>query len=241
MGESGKENAVQAAIMGSLEVFCEDMGLQLFPPFANQQGVSLRKYCADLVGLLDDARIILLEIKELDCISGILPQFDSTQHAGYVKFYDLGVPIAYAYNAVPQLAYHQRPKPSKWAEKTLSQVNRSIPEALPGEEPDVPSHISLIDWLREAKGSEAVKLFGKVLGAIDASDLRNGMLVLLHGVSMGKLAALTSEEIQEVVKCLKNSSLKSSQRQRLQEILGESSQVLADFSSSISVSRPKGP
>lgn len=69
---TGKENKVQAAITGALEVYCSARSLQLFPPYANQQGGQKRKYCADLLGVVDGADLIALEIKELNVATGEL-------------------------------------------------------------------------------------------------------------------------------------------------------------------------
>lgn len=192
----------------------------------------MRKYCADLVGLLGDAEIVLLEIKELDCSRGVLPAFDEQQHDAYLRLEQIGVPIAYAYNDQEKLAYHERPRLGDWPIRTLNAVKRAVPSALPHAFPHVPQHGTLLDWLQAAQGRNAVDLFGRVHGAIDAaSDLRNGVLVLLYGVSQQTLATLTPQQVLKVLQCLDSSWLKPSQQQKLASILGASAQVFSDFTS----------
>ncbi|RJG04135.1 hypothetical protein [Noviherbaspirillum sedimenti] len=97
----------------------------------------MRQYCGDLIGMLDNAQTILLEIKERECQYNILKEFDEVQFDHNVRFEDLGVPIAYAYNQVPNLEYNKLPRASNWPEITLSQIKRATPRELPGTHPDL--------------------------------------------------------------------------------------------------------
>jgi hypothetical protein len=228
----GKENKVQAAIAGALEVYCSSRSLQLFPPYSNQQGGQKRKYCADLLGVVDGADLIALEVKELDVATGVLHAFDQVQHQIAKEFERLGVPLAYAYNAVESLPYHERPKPPNWERLTLASVKRSMPTPLPGPTPAACRHESLLDWLDGAHGTNAVNLFGRVHGALNAvDDLRNGILVLLYAVPQQTIAALQPADILRAVDVLKSSDshLSSGQRDLLKTLIGASADVFDRF------------
>ncbi|WP_281717988.1 hypothetical protein [Pandoraea apista] len=227
----GKENRIQAAIAGALQVYCHDRSLQLFPPYANQQGGQLRKYCGDLLGLVDNADLIALEVKELDVVRCVFPAFDDDQHEIAKQFESLGVPLAYAYNAVATLPYHKRPQPPQWARSTLELVKRSMPTPLPGRVPHVGLHQSLLDWLEGPHGTNAADLFGRVHGAVTAvDDLRNGILVLLYAVPQQTIAALAPKDIIRTIGVLeKHAYLSHSQRRLLQQLMGASSDVFDRF------------
>ena len=235
MAKLGKENLVQAAISAALERYCSSPGrpqLRQFPPFSNQQGADMRKYCGDIVGMLDDAQALLLEVKERDCETNLLREFKEKQFLENVRFQQLGVPIAYAYNTVATLEYHKWPRdPDTWAENTLWQVKRSPPIQLPGMSPDVANHESLLEWLGRQQGEDAAANFGRIHGAINGpGDLRNGMLVLLYGVSQNTIAALKPAELKQVVSWLSNNSkLYPRHIQKLQTIFGESAAVFSSF------------
>lgn len=231
MRSKRKENAVQQAIADSLAVYCAEENLQLFPPYPNQQGAGMNRYCADLVGLLGDAEILLLEIKQLDLVSGLLLAFDEEQHAHNVRFESIGVPLAYAYGMVEALPYYMRPKPAGWAVSTLNAVNRSVPSQLPHRCPDTWAHTSLLEWLCTARGGDTTELFGRVHGAIRAaSDLQNGVLVLLYGVAQRALAALGPEEVMSVLMCLQSGlRLDPSGQAKLHAMLGASAQTFSLF------------
>lgn len=235
MGRRGKENLVQAAIISALEVYCSVPGrpqLRHFSTYANQQGARMRQYCGDIVGMLDDAQALLLEVKERDCPANVLWEFDHEQFLDNVLFQELGVPIAYAYNLVPQLEYHCMPRKMRWPEVTLSQVMRAVPKELPGQRPAVDSHESLLDWLNRQEGEDAAANFGRIHGALQGpGDLRNGILVLLYGVSQNVIMPLTPSELNQVVKWLSNNSrLQPQHMGKLQTILGESAAVFNTFS-----------
>ena len=234
MGCGGKENLVQAAITAALEVYCSVPGrpqLRQFPPFANQQGNRMRQYCGDIVGMLNDGQALLLEIKERDCVANVLWEFDQEQFSDNVALQELGVPIAYAYNLVPQLEYHCLPRKMRWPEVTLGQVKRTVPKQLPGQRPAVDSHESLLEWLSRQEGEDATANFGRIHGALQGpGDLRNGILVLLYGVSENAIAALTPNELNQVVDWLSNNSrLHPEQMHKLQIMLGESAAVFHSF------------
>jgi hypothetical protein len=236
MGRS-KENKVQAAIMGALEVYCQTRSLQLFPPYANQQGGRMRQYCTDLIGVVEGADLIALEVKELNVDTGELHQFDQDQHEIAKEFETLGVPLAYAYNAVERLPYHERPKPQDWAAQTLALVKRSAPTPLPGSLPDTRCHQSLLDWLNGSHGSLGVDLFGKLHGMLEGvEDLRNGVLVLLYSVPQQTVAALQPVDIFRTVKTLRDQTSHLTQQQfnLLEKLLGASADIFNRFLGSVS-------
>jgi hypothetical protein len=235
-----KENIIQSAINGSLEVYCRNKNLKIFPPYANQQGNELRKYCGDLFGILDGADLIALEIKELEIPTNELIKFDQVQFDEALKLESYGVPLAYAYNVDPyaQLAYYQTPKPNKWEEKTLDKIKRSAPSQLPGKNPNSSMHHSLLDWLNGTHTTKGYELFGRINGAINqVHELRNGLLVFLYSTSAKTIATLTADEITTIVKILKTekSTLSQSQIKKLEKILAAEADVLKQYST------PKAP
>lgn len=234
MDGRGKENLVQAAISFALELYCNMPGrpqLRQFPPYPNQQGTKMRQYCGDIIGMLDDAKLILLEIKERDCEENILRQFDARQFHDNLKFQRLGIPIAYAYNLVPLLEYYRRPRQDEWPKITLQQINRATPRELPGMSPSFKEHESLLSWIERQCGEDATLGFGRIHGALrQPDDLRNGILVLLHGVTENTIAALNQTQLNQVVKWLSEPSwLNTNQYRKMQAILGESAEVFRDF------------
>lgn len=230
---AGKENKVQSAIQGSLQVYCQNRSLQLFAPYANQQGDDLRKYCGDLLGLMDGADLIALEVKELDVGKGELKEFNEVQHRAAESFAQLGVPLAYAYNAIhiDEIPYWVKPQPRDWARETLHSINRSAPSPLPGQKPNVTGHQTLLDWLDGTHSANGYEIFGQIHGAISAvSDLRNGMLVLLYSVSRNKLASLSADEVELVVRTLaKNPYLEAAKREKLKAIVEASDDLFKMF------------
>ncbi|MDR0242907.1 MAG: hypothetical protein LBJ65_15025 [Burkholderia sp.] len=231
---SKKENVIQAAINDSLAVYCKDKNLKIFPPYANQQGDALRKYCGDLLGVLDDADLIALEIKELDIPKNKLVEFDQVQFDAALKFEKYCVPLAYAYNMHPyaQLAYYQTPKPKQWAEKTLNQIKRSVPSKLPGETPHSSIHQSLLDWLNSKHAAKGYELFGRINGAINhVHELRNGLLVFLYSTKEKTFSALSADEVTTIVKILKTTKpiLSQSQIKKLEKILAAEADALKQY------------
>jgi len=230
-----QENLVQQAIAGALQVHCNPKKLQIFQPYANQQGGKLHQYCGDLFGLMDGADMIALEVKELEVAQGTLKKFDANQHREAHEFAKLGVPLAYAYNAIEleQLPYYRVPQPSDWSEKTLASINRSRPKPLPGPRPDVAGHQSLLDWLNASHAANGYELFGRLHGAIKkVGDLRNGMLVLMYAVSTNTLATLTAAQVDIAVRTLTRgkANLDDAQRAKLNFILQASDDVFKRFS-----------
>lgn len=85
-----REAEIQTAILGALHSQkSADDGAVL-----QSTGAELPRYCADMVGLLGDADVILLEVKELECGRRILPAFDAEQHSDYLLLEHIGVPFA---------------------------------------------------------------------------------------------------------------------------------------------------
>ena len=246
--KSGRENWVQAAITGALEVYCSSGGrpqFRQFPPFANQQGERMRQYCGDLIGMLDNARTVLLEIKERDYRCNMLNEFKQEQHDYNLRFEELGVPIAYAYNetAESDLEYNKFPRNVDWPAATLSQIKRAAPSDLPGICPNVLEHNSLLDWLQEGSGADITELIGRMQGTINCpGDLRNGVLVLLYGVSENVLTTLSTFQLLEVVSYINNNStLKKQYMLKLQRILGAESAVFNGFRATSAAPAPSTP
>lgn len=227
------ENSLQTAVMLALENFCNQINNEvlLFPPYPNQQGEGMRKYCGDLLGLLEDGRVILLEFKVLDLNKLVLTQFDSAQYEVNLSFEQLGVPIAYAYNTIPfPYPYHLRSTYPAWAIDTLTGVNRAQPSKLPNEYPAIPNHQTLLEWLINNRSEDITDNLGRVLGALRLPEsLKNGILVLIYGVENHKLAALEPDQLVLLVDILNNSALSEKDQAKLKKILGEADSVFERF------------
>jgi len=231
-----RENDLEAAIVGSLQVHLANGGHSFvhIGPYANQQGANLRSYCADLLGIIDQSSILLLEVKVLNCDTELLEEFDSEQFRDNRRFENLGVPIAYAYNATASLPYHHQRNYANWPQLTLMQINRSVPSALPGARPEMADHTSLFDWIEEARSGRAdqdsVEKLGRAIGAaIQPAHLRNGVLALLYGIESQTLHALDEKMLQRVYNTLKNeSALRPAQEAKLRRILGAATEVLTN-------------
>ncbi|CAB5681841.1 Uncharacterised protein [Comamonas aquatica] len=231
---AGEENVVEMAIMMALQEYCRGRNLQQFRPVPRQQGEALRQYCGDLFGLMDDADLIALEIKELDVASGRLKAFNTDQHEAAKRFESLKVPLAYAYNSVSvnELAYHQYPQPACWGATTLAAIKRSTPTPLPGPTPDLLQHETLLDWLNGKHGTDGSTLFGRLHGKIKSTrQLRNGVLVLLYSVEQSTLATMTEQDVVNVLNQLNQTQLGPRQQAKLEKILVESAKVFNAFQS----------
>ncbi|SIT36570.1 conserved hypothetical protein [Paraburkholderia ribeironis] len=66
------------------------------PANAEQNFFDLGQHCADLVSCVGDWQTLLLEFKVRH--EGILPSFDSAQHAGLVVLNNFGIPVEYCFN-----------------------------------------------------------------------------------------------------------------------------------------------
>jgi hypothetical protein len=239
---TGNENVVQTAIHSALEVHCDRQRLgrlKLFTPYPNQQGPAMRSYCADLVGMLGSAKIIMLEVKELDVPSRTLRGFRQVQHESALIFERAGVPIAYAYNREWPLAHNSPVADDDWPRLTLGKVLRSVPSALPGAQPQMDAHASLLDWLEDDTGASAYSILGQVDGAIrSARDMTNAMMVLLHGVDQGKLARLSTTQLNNVVNYLRGSRhLMTDQLAHLELIIDASADAFKMFSPAMQSAR----
>lgn len=247
MARTHAEPKLESTIQNALTAYCVGLGnpqLKIFSPKANQQGGRLRQFCADLVGVLDDARVILLEVKERDA-TGVLPEFRQDQHDMYLQFEHLGVPVAYVYNAINRLAYDVPfPMSSDWPVQTLQQIMRSIPSELPDQEPDIDAHVTLLDWLNKGGSGSALQAFGRALGAAVVQDpyqLRNGLLTLIYSVSNPTFAMLSSDDMREVYRLLNRPTLNKQHKQALSQILGASADVFNRYTSSPSLGNTPQP
>jgi hypothetical protein len=155
--------------------------------YANQQGGSLRKVCADFLATLDDSTLLLAETKVH--ASGELLAFDDEQLIEYLGFESAGFPIAYVYNNEDILAYYRKPQPTDFPTLTLGSVNRSVPSLLPDRYPDYPKHTTLLDWLKSIPtGGDQTTRFARIFAAIRAEAiLSNGLMMLIYGTKGVKI------------------------------------------------------
>jgi hypothetical protein len=201
----GCEGVIQAACIESLVAYCDRKGVQFshYPPYSNQQGEGLNAYCADLVAVLDNAVLLLLEIKEFD--GSELQEFREDQHQSLLNMESKGLPVAYCYNECWPLPNTEKQK-HDWPIRTLAALKRSVPTRLPNKTPAVSSHRSLLNWLNLLEGGagdNAFERFGDILReAIQAHVLRNSFLLLLYSPQTFSMHALESEDIKGIYKWL---------------------------------------
>jgi len=188
-GRTPRENEVQTAIVASLQAYCRDNSIRCsaLEYYANQQGDSLRKVCADFLATLDDSTLLLAETKVH--ASGELIAFDDEQLIEYLEFESAGFPIAYVYNTEDTLAYYRKPQPANFPTLTLGSVNRSVPSLLPDRYPDYPKHTTLLDWLKSIPtGGDHTTRFARIFAAIRAEAmLSNGLMMLIYGTKGVKI------------------------------------------------------
>jgi hypothetical protein len=194
--------------------------------YANQQGDSLRKVCADFLATLDDSTLLLAETKVH--ASGELLAFDDEQLIEYRKFESAGFPIAYVYNTEDNLAYYRKPQPTNFPTLTLGSINRSVPSLLPHRYPDYSSHTTLLDWLESHPiGGDQTARFARIFAAIRAEAiLSNGLMMLIYGTQGVKIFdELDSEKLKLLIQSLGRGSagkiLKPGQQRRLEYFLQE--------------------
>lgn len=231
------EAEVQAAIQGALQAYGRDRRspLEVLPPFPNMQGHKRSQYCADIVGLLNNAVAILLEVKRYDTCKRELVAFSQRQYKAACWFEKTGVPLAYAYNAVDPLAYQARQDEEDWPEATLGAIKRSVPSKLKSAKPRIDHHGTLLEWLNKvtkSSGADLAVQVGKAAGAIQcARDLRNASVVLLYGVEGGKLAQLSGTELKDLLKIASNNRqrLTAQQLATLETVLEEESRVITRY------------
>lgn len=221
------ENEVQGAIEQSLTTYAALAGSNLltYAPYANQQGEERKRYCADIVGVIDNAYLILLEVKALNHATKHLHAFDEKQFQGNLKLASLGIPICYAYDSVNPLSHFDlNLTPIKRAEGTLNEVLYAFTPRLPRNPPDMGAHNSLIDIFRPiTQGGDISKVLGWVLGASARPGvLRNDVLALILGVESRVLFSLNKDELNELRTLIGHmDGMSPKQRQRASQILSE--------------------
>jgi len=200
------ENEVQAAIRGALEVYADRLGTsaQFFEPYANQQGAMNQRFAADLLAILDNSRVLMLEVKALDIPSYKLRSFDPAQYAYCCALEDKGIPIAYAYNTTAHLAYYDVDRHQKsWPTNTLKAIHRAKPKILPGEAP-YRDHVSLLSWLVSNEGGGIARQLGWVLGSGAARPraLTNAAMALIYSAKRKKLLSFNPRDARSLISTL---------------------------------------
>lgn len=211
------ENEVQSAIRASLEVYADRHGFaaQFFEPYANQQGAGPQRFGADLLGILDNSRVVMLEIKALDVLPYRLIHFDEDQHADCCDLEAFGVPIAYAFNATESLAYYNLGRQPNWPIETLRDILRAQPTRLPGEAPDR-HHPSLLSWLESGTDTNVGEQLGGLLGgsAVRPRVLTNAVLALVYSASAGRLMSFDPNHAQILINALNSLDILSARHER---------------------------
>lgn len=216
------EKSVQDAIHNALVAYGIKSGIsvQIHAPANCSQGGEFNKFCADLIFTLNNAAIILLEVK-YRAENGLLQSFDLNQHEMLKAYESLNVPIAYAYNTkkCAELGSWQQPQPLEWYIETLQSVARSTPSQLPDQKPKT-GHSSLFDWLKSSKDSNAHILFGKIHGSWKApTNLRNSKIVLIYSATQKTLTALSDKDIEDLEKWFNKNKFTTKHKNEISKIL----------------------
>lgn len=207
------ENLIQGAITAALEVYCDrnDIHTDTLEPYANQQGHSYSKYCADLLAVLDSSKLLLLEVKELTPASSKKPAhfnaYDPYQHFLNWQFELVDVPILYGYSAVDDMSYFHRPRHRQWPNTSLHTVRVAAPSSLFGNsqqlidrEPDQEEHANLLSWLlTPSEPGSRLEQNMAALGLIGASDLKNENLMVLCAMGDQIVAVPSPELIGKII------------------------------------------
>lgn len=181
---SDSENVVQSACADALAVHFDRDGIeyrQLWT-YANQQGDSDNKFCADLVGVINSSTMLLMEFKSLDHTSEELMAFDEEQFKEAKKMQGAGIPLVYCYDNYTPLPYYHEPKPKDWPREVLKAINASLPRDLAGIKPRRAHHDTLLDWIDGRLGEQpknCVQAFGKAIGCMMPNMARNKLLSVL--------------------------------------------------------------
>lgn len=228
------EKVVQDAIQNALTAYYAQIqkNFTIHGPSNRSQGPGIKQYCGDLIGVLDNAKVILLEVKFKNA-AGTLKSFDADQHAELLEYEAIGVPVAYAYNFVPsnEISCFKEPQPKDWPVSTLKQIIRCTPFPLPNAKP-AHGHETLWDWLNTSTDdTKAIDMFGSVLGAWKAApNLRNGKLVLIYAAQTGVMSLLTPEEMKEVSDFLWSNKFCAEKQKKVLQIIRASEMMIAKIS-----------
>ncbi|WP_122425857.1 hypothetical protein [Pseudomonas viridiflava] len=152
--------------------------------YANQQGDGLGKLCADFITTLNDSEVLLAEVKVHR--AGKLLSYNKAQYEYDLDLEKHGFPILYVYNLPEELAYHRKPQPLDYPERTLEAINCSAPSLLPNVYPHTSSHNNLLDYLDAFKASDGDKVsrFAELFGILRSEALlTNGLLMLVYGTN----------------------------------------------------------
>lgn len=203
-----KENVIQGAIIAALEVYCDrhDLHTDAFEPYANQQGVGPNQFIADVLMRIAHSKLLLLEVKELDAPSRVLPAYDPLQHYLDWQMESVGVPILYGYAAVEHLPYLQSLRGREWPQKTLLNIKISVPsELLPigwsglPATPDTPSHSNLLVWLlSEPPLTNSLAAIAALLNFASFNMRNNKLLILCAGG--GAMQALSATSAVAIIR-----------------------------------------
>jgi hypothetical protein len=201
-----RENELQSAIVSSLQVWCykKDIRCTSTNLYANQQGDGLGKLCAEFIKPLNDSEILLAEVKVHR--DGRLLSYNQTQYEYDLDLENHGFPILYVYNLPEEVAYHQKPQPFDYPERTLEAINYSVPSLLPNVFPHTNSHNSLLSYLEafESSGGDNVSRFAELFGVLRSEALlSNGLLMLVYGTKKVDLFQdVDGETLNKVINAL---------------------------------------
>jgi hypothetical protein len=170
-------------------------------------------YCADLIAQIDDARILLLEVKIHRPTTNSLPSYDAKQHTFLKAIEDFGVPVRYCYNStfamskmtfVQALASCRAPTPGQ-----LKMENLRVKEW--------EKHETLLSALNSLM-SDASEAFGALAVLTDAGflervhELNTKMLIFIAHVDRDLVRVLDQEEVGKLVEYAKKFDVSLSRR-----------------------------
>lgn len=199
------ENELQDACKGALQAYFLGKNKYVqFSPYSNQQSEDLNDtnlFVSDILGVLDDATLLLLEMKYYDVRAKALPEFRQAQFNKLLTLEQSGVPVAYCYNQVEDIAYFGPQTDPRWPAQTLNQLMRSVPSRLPNEVPNIPDHQTLLDWIRTVpkdSGGNVFTLFTRILDrTLRAGEVRNQALLLIFSHGLKQFISMDEQQMKE--------------------------------------------
>lgn len=205
------ENVVQAACIDALTAFFdrENITYRHLSPYANQQGEDPNRFCADVIGVIDNSALLLLEMKAYDRVKKELHAFDDEQFSAAVKMEKAGVPIVYCYDNENPLAYYIDPREGDWPQKTLNGMNVATPTRLDCKTPKCDEHGTLLQWVKtqmKRTADSPLNKFAEIIGRVRPNALRNGLLTVIYSSQANQKQAfgLTEEDLQKFYEWLWN-------------------------------------
>ncbi|MDF3939315.1 hypothetical protein P3W66_04655 [Achromobacter denitrificans] len=195
---SEPENVIQTACADALAVYFHEKGAQYRQlwTYANQQGDDGNRFCADLVGVIDNATLLLMEFKALNHSTQELDAFNAAQYTEAINMENARIPLVYCYDTHWPLPYYETPRSSTWPKGVLMAINATQPSLLKGKKPEIATHKTLLDWINQQTGKASgnrLQQFGEAIGCLMPNMARNKLLAVLYSPQKKQALAMNQE------------------------------------------------